>query len=192
MRYMLEIDTEKLSRVSSMTEEQYEAFRWLEHNVQQHEEILFLFGNDYKHSSIVLKHPHARISEQDMATILVTNFSYRQITPIFPRQGIEPKAIFNNSRIQSIEEPLQERLQAFSNISICDFDYYVFDKFARMELKLQNKTEVIGNSTAFIQNLVLFNIVFLEKATEKKAVTVVYMNDQVVIVKNWKKGKECV
>ena len=131
----------------------------------------------YRQSSIALKHPHARMKMEDMVHMLLTNFSSDRITAVYDRDGIDVRMAFNAPLATSIDAQVTQRLSALTNRSICDFPYYVLDRNSRI-------TE--GS------RLVLFNAQFMERATARGAVTVLFANDATLILENTKRGARCV
>ncbi|MBI1969503.1 hypothetical protein HYS48_02305 [Candidatus Woesearchaeota archaeon] len=188
---MTSVKLTEAERGTAITQEQYEAFQWLENNVKESEDILFLFGDGYSLSIIAVKQQRARISAQDIWDLMATNFSNVTISPIVPLQGIEVRAVFKNARIQSIQEAFTERLDQLSRRSICDFDYYVLDRRTKRKGSLDNQTVIHGNS-ALVPNPVLFNLLFSKRTSEKNVTALTFMNDQVVVLRNKKKGGDCV
>lgn len=174
------------NRPTAVTEDQYAAWEWLEEHTNEQEEILFLYGDGYVQSTVAVKRLHGKVSVQDMKRLILTNFSDPTITPVLDRKVIEVMKVWDGFRIRSIEQEVTEKLQHWENRSLCDFDYYVLDRYSDR----QN-----APSYALLKHManpLTFNKLFLTRALQRGAGEMVYMNDQVVIVQNKQKGGSCV
>lgn len=160
-----------------ITADQYAAFHWVEENLPNDAEVLFLYGDGYRQSSIALKHPHARMKMEDMVHMLLTNFSSDRITAVYDRDGIDVRMAFNGTLATSIDAQVAQRLSMLTNRSICDFPYYLLDRNSRI---------------AEGSRLVVFNARFMEHVSARDAVTVVFANDGTIILQNTQRGERCV
>lgn len=166
-------------RTRTITPDQYAAFQWLEQHSPTDAQVLFLYGDGYYQSSVALKRIHATLPPEEMLRLLRANFSDAEVTVTFPRESSAVMKVFNSSRIQSIAAVGAARLRAWSNRSICDFDYYLLD------------TSTVKQEQGADQ-LIDFNAQFAKRAAAQPALSTIYQNSQTLIFQNRQRGERCV
>jgi hypothetical protein len=159
------VQFEKTTGPGIITEQQYEAIQFLNENTNEDDKILFLYGDGYDQSTLLLKRVHYLTPLSFIIEVLEEKTTINTPTSFkVPEKGT--LNTFKNKKITKAIFPEE------STLTICDFDYYILDVFSRYGNK-----DPIG-----------FNRHFTE-ITYQPSFKVVYDNKQTLVVQ--KVGEQC-
>jgi hypothetical protein len=147
----------------------WNAFNWIRASTPKDAKIYFFYGDRYQQSAILFTtermawkvDPQDYLSALQNQTVKRAYLSYANRFLYYVRKGL--------FRFEEREDPGRE-----TDIDICNFDYYVFDK--------------VGQYTPLIQYNIFIESMFLNLGWMKK----VYDSPLLDIVKNDKSGVDCV
>ena len=156
---------EKTTGPGILTEQQYEAINYLNKNTNEDDKILFLYGDGYDQSTLLLKRVHYTTPLSFIIGVLKGETTIDTPTSFkIPEKGTVN--IFKENKITKADFPEEKAM------TICDFNYYVLDVYSRY-----------GN-----KDPIKFNKHFSE-TTYQPSFKVVYDNEQTLVVQ--KVGEQC-
>lgn len=150
----------------------WNALKWIEKNSQEDSKIYFFYGDIYNQKSILYA------THRDSYLVQTKDF-------VKSLQNKEIKRYYYTIFSSDTGTHLPYRTSLFSfdfhnwtekgkNRDICDFDYYVFDRVSREPV------------------LIRYNMLIADELIENEFIEPVYSNDLVAILKNNKKGEDCI
>jgi|GEM_PF-5058475 len=150
-----------------LSSEQYQTMQWIEQNLPKNDTLLYFYGDGIHQSDLILKKYHYVIEPNEFQK-MANNQSTRIVRGMRSDAGGAILSAFQGNKIVKLE-----KLDREQDIDICDFQYYVFDRYSAYS------------------DAILINQKYFDKFISKGMLPV-YQNTQVVILKNNNPGGDCV
>jgi len=154
----------------------WEMFRWIEKNTAKESNVYFFYGDIYSQDAVLrsAKRTHSQVIPEDYVDAL----SKREIRRFYDTEspGDHGGGVPYRTSFFSFGSRLEEAPPGFlhGKRDICNYDYYVFDKISGQPVLAQ------------------YNLLIASELQKNGSATVVFENPTAVIMKNNKKGEDCI
>ncbi len=166
----------KLSGQGLMDEWHWEGFQWISQNTPNDAKIYYFYGDVYGQDAILRnsKRFHAQVVPEDFIKGVQNGTIRRVFETEVPADHGAGMPYWKSFPIIGLHQREDMGKFMWKTVhDVCDFDYFVFDKLSRIEALSQ------------------YNLLIANSALGNNS-TLVFQNDVVAIVRNDKKGGECI